>query len=106
MSDVPLTPEQVQEAEQRAAKEGYIHKVLVGFDDFWNVATGGQVDETISARVGRVSKDPQAKHALLAKVLNHVLDWIQPSHGSLAAAGDLERAKAVEQTEDKTLGTH
>lgn len=105
MSDTPLTPAEVQAAEERASKEGYIHHVLVSFDDFWNVVTGGQIDETISARVGRVAKDPVRKHKLLAVVLNHALDWIQPNHGEKAAAGDMERAEAVEKTEGETLGS-
>jgi len=103
MSDVPLTPEQIAEAEARASREGYIHRVLVGFDQFWNVVAGGHPDETISARTRRTVDDPNAKHKLLAKVLNHVLDTIQPNHGAKAEAGDAVRAETVETIEQNAL---
>jgi hypothetical protein len=109
--DTPLTAAQVATAEQRASKEGYIHSVLVAFDDFWNVAGSpvfyqqkGLVDETISAHTRRIVDDPTAKHKLLAKVLNHLLDVIQPDHGAKAEAGDAERAQAVAAVENKQLG--
>jgi len=104
MADAALTPEQIALQEARAGREGYIHRVLVAFDQFWNVAgTGGLPDETISAHTRRVVDDPNAKHKLLAKVLNHLLDDIQPNHGAKAEAGDLERAQTVEATETKAL---
>lgn len=101
--DTPLTPQQVATQEAQAAREGYIHRVLVGFDQFWNVVAGGKPDETISSRTRRVVDDPTAKHKLLAKVLNHVLDDIQPDHGAKAEAGDLERADSVAATETAAL---
>jgi len=104
-ADTPLTPEQVAAAQARAAREGYLHRVLVAFDQFWNVAgTGGLPDETISAHTRRVVDDPNAKHKLLAKVLNHCLDLIQPDHGAKAEAGDLQRAETVTKVEGKALG--
>jgi hypothetical protein len=54
MSDTPLTPQQAQTAEQRAAGESYPHKVLVALDQDVNVDTGGLPDETISSRVRRI----------------------------------------------------
>lgn len=103
MTDAILTPAQITTQEAQASREGYIHRVLVGFDQFWNVVAGGKPDETISARTRRVVDDPTAKHKLLAKVLNHLLDDIQPNHGAKAEAGDLERAQAVVATEEKGL---
>ena len=111
MSDTPLTPEQVAAAEQRASHESYPHEVLVAFDQLVNVASWkllgskGLPDETISAHVRRLSDDPQYKHAFIAHLLNHALNFIQGNHGALAEAGDLQRAEAVEKTEDKELGT-
>ena len=103
MADAQLTPAQLQDAETRAAHEGYIHRVLVGFDQFWNVVFGGQPDETISSRVRRISDDSESKHKLLAVVLNHALNLFQANHGALAEAGDLERAQTVEATEKQAL---
>ena len=105
MSETPLTPEQIQQAEARAAREGWLHRTLVAFDQFWNVAAcAGLPDETISAHTRRVVDDPEAKHKLLAKVLNHMLDVVQPDHGALAEAGDEQRAETVEKTEEGALG--
>jgi len=102
-SDQSLTPEQIAYYEARAAKEGYLHRVLVGFDQFWNVVAGGNPDETISARTRRAVDNPEVKHKLLAKVLNHILDDVQPNHGARAEAGDAERASKVLGIEEKAL---
>ena len=40
----------VQQQEAQAAREGYVHRVLVAFDQFVNVIFRGRPDETISAR--------------------------------------------------------
>lgn len=102
--DAVLTPDQIAKQQAQAAREGYIHRVLVAFDQFWNVAgTDGLPDETISAHTRRVVDDPTAKHKLLAKVLNHLLDDIQPNHGAKAEAGDLERAQTVTKVEQQAL---
>ena len=102
--DAPLTPSQVATAEARAAREGWLHRTLVAFDQFWNVAAcRGLPDETISAHTRRVVDNPEAKHKLLAKVLNHMLDVVQPNHGALAEAGDLQRAETVETVENTSL---
>ena len=103
MSDISLTPQQIAFQEGRASREGYIHRVLVGFDQFWNVVLDGKPDETISSRTRREVDDPTAKHKLLAKVLNHLLDDIQANHGAKAEAGDLERATVVESVEKESL---
>ena len=90
----------VAKQETEAAREGYVHRVLVAFDQFVNAIFGGRPDETISARAYRAS--------LLGHkwgiALNWCLNLIQKDHGAKAAAGDLYRADSIEQTEDKTLG--
>ena len=43
------------------------------------------------------------KGHVLAKILVHVLDAIQPDHGQKAEAGDAERAIVVEAVETKAL---
>lgn len=95
-----LTPLQVSQQESSTLREGYVHRVLVAFDDFWNVVGDGLPDQTISSRA---QIDATTKHALAAKVLVWALDKLQPQHGEKAEAGDLERAKVVEQVEQATL---
>lgn len=110
MSDVPLTQDQIAKAEANIPKESYPHEVLVAFDQLVNVASWkllgskGLPDETISAHVRRLSDDPQYKHAFIAHLLNHALNFIQANHGAKAEAGDDARAKIVKQTEEKALG--
>jgi len=103
-----LTPAQIEQAERNAARESYPHRVLVALDQDVNVDTGGLPDETISARVRRISDAHPGwswnPGVWLAKALNAGLNMIQKNHGQRAQAGDLERAEAVERTEEKALG--
>lgn len=92
---VPLTSEQQAKEEQQASKEGYLHRDLVALDQAANVITGGQPDETISTRAAIAD----TKGKLWGKVVSKVLDVFQKDHGADAAAGDLERAEALENTE-------
>jgi len=85
--------------EAKTAKEGYLHRLLVALDQFINVALGGDPDETMSARSQRAA----AKGNWLGKFMVWWLDKLNSQHGLKAEAGDLERAEAVEQLEDKSL---
>jgi hypothetical protein len=96
----PLTPEQVAHQEAQASKEGYLHKDLVGLDQFANVVTGGNPDETISSRAARADEAGKT----WGKALSRFLDFFQPDHGPKAQAGDVERAEAVEKLEEKSGG--
>lgn len=89
----------VPQQEQQAAKEGYIHRVLVASDQFANVVLRGRPDETISARSYRAAL--QGK--FWGKVLSKGLNLIQKNHGADAAAGDLERSESIAATEKKVL---
>src|SRR5260370_28578655 len=97
MSETPLTPEQIVENEARAAKEGYVKRVLISLDQFANVITGGKPGETVSARSGRAA----ARGAKFGKFMVWWLDKFQKNHGEKAEAGDLARAKSVEDAETK-----
>ena len=101
-----LTDSQIVAAEAKIPQEGYFHRVLVAFDQFVNVLTGGRPDETISARSYRWSQMTTgfALWRWLGKFMNTWLGWLQSNHGEKAAAGDLERSEIVEQVEDKELG--
>ena len=94
-----LTPEQVTQAEARAGKEGYVHRVLVGVDQAANVLFGGDPDETISARSARAA----ARNDWLGKFMCWWLGKLQANHGMKAEAGDFERAATVAQTESQAL---
>ena len=96
-----LTPGQIAFNEQQAAHEDYLRRVLVAFDQFTNVATGGLPDETISSRAQRLS----AQGNEFAMLLTRALDELQPSHGRTAEAGDLQRSEAVVAVEKAALGT-
>ncbi len=99
MSETPLTPEQVHAAEVNALHHNYLQRILTGVDDLDNVLADGNLDETISARVGRLA----AQGNELARFVRFGLDLIQRNHCELAQAGDEARAKAVEQTEEPYL---
>lgn len=89
----------VEDQEAKTAKEGYVHRVLVAEDQLDNVILDGAPDETMSAR----SQREAAKGNWLGKFMVWWLDKLQSQHGLKAEAGDLERAEAVEQLEDKSL---
>jgi len=99
-SNAPLTSEQIKQAELNATHHSYLARVLVGFDEWINVDTGGTLDETISARAQRLSDAGNE----FAKLLTHGLDLLQKQHGRKAEAGQLAQAEAVEQVEKKALG--
>ena len=100
MSDpiTPLTPQQTEQAEARAAKEGYLHRALVGLDQFANVLTGGKPDETISSRSARAAEQGKT----WGKAVSRFLNFFQSDHGPKAQAGDAERAETVENLEDES----
>jgi hypothetical protein len=95
----PLTQEQIAHAELQATHHRYFARVLVGLDEFMNVAADGNLDETISARSQRLADSGNE----FAKLLTHGLDLIQPQHGRKAEAGQLAQAEVVEKIEEKAL---
>ena len=99
---VPLTPTQTLTAEEQASQEEYVHRVLVGVDQFFNVLTDGDPDETISARSARASE----KGKKWGIVMSKFLDVFQKNHGVKAQAGDLERAQAVVVAENLSGGVN
>lgn len=94
-----LSPRQIERQEQETAREGYVHRVLVALDQFANVISGGDPDETISSRSARAAE----RGDWLGKFLCWWLDKLQSNHGEKAECGDLERAKIVEQIESREL---
>jgi hypothetical protein len=98
MADNPITPltsDQVAQQEAQAAHEAYIRRLLVGFDQFMNVVTDGDPDETISSRAARAAEKGKPWGVAMSKFL----DVFQKDHGAKAQAGDLERAQAVVELE-------
>lgn len=93
-----LTPEQAARLEARAGNEGYVHRCLVGLDQFANVLIGGKADETISSRCARASVQGKWWGMGMSSFLN----LFQANHGAKAVAGDMERAKNIESTEQSS----
>jgi hypothetical protein len=98
-SSMQLSPRQIEQQEQETAREGYLHRVLVALDQFANVISGGDPDETISSRSARAAQ----RGDWLGKFMCWWLDKLQSHHGEKAECGDLERAKIVEQIESRAL---
>ena len=96
---VLLTPAQIAAAEEQAGHEAYLHRLLVGLDQFMNVAADGDPDETISARSQRLA----SKGNRFGTFMIWWLDKIQKNHGQQAEAGDLERATAITELEQEAL---
>ena len=96
-----MQPEQINVPlqEDQAASDGYLHRVLVAFDIFINVIFRGRMDETISAHAYRAA----LQNKLWGRILNGALNLIQSNHGAKAAAGHLERATSIADTEEKIL---
>lgn len=97
MSDpiTPLSPSETATQESQAAHEAYLHRVLVGFDQFMNVIADGDPDETISSRAARAAEKGKKWGIELSRFLN----LFQKDHGAKAQAGDTERAENVENLE-------
>jgi hypothetical protein len=91
----PLTPEQVKSQEAKAAAESYLHREAVAVDIFANETMGGKMDMTISTRAAIA--DTQGKW--WGRTMSRFLNLFQSDHGAKAAAGDAERAQALEQAE-------
>ena len=72
----------------------WLVNVLIAFDQLGNAVTGGQPDETISSRLGKLKRAnggtvPKAAWLYLARPLDAILDWLDPNH-SLDAIEDDE----------------
>ena len=95
----PLDPAQTEAQEQETDGEHYVRRVLVAFDIFCNVTFFyGFEDETISTHSARAALDGK----LWGIILSRFLCFFQGDHGACAMAGDLERARRIIATEDKT----
>lgn len=101
-ADAPLTAQQIAAAELRAAKEGYIHRLLVGIDQLAAAALGIPNDQTISSET-EIAAHKRAWYAGIARLLNDGLDALQKSHGQKAQVGDIVRAERVISTDESAL---
>jgi streptomycin 6-kinase len=86
----------------RAGK--YLLNNFIAWDQKWNVRFGGDPDETISSRLGKIKvknggKIP--KHRVFSRILDHFLDTIDSGHSINAIEHDegkdaiLDRSGAV-----------
>lgn len=99
---VPLTPAQTAHAEEQTAKEGYVHRALVGFDEFVNVLLDGAPDETISSRMARWATEDNGLKRDIGTAVSRGLELFQRDHGAEAEAGDAERGQAVVKLEKES----
>lgn len=63
----------------------WAYNVLIAFDQLGNALSGGNPDETISSRLGRLKLAnggtvPKRAWFYLARPLDAVLEWIDPNH--------------------------
>lgn len=63
----------------------WAYNVLIALDQLGNAISGGDPDETISSRLGRLKLHhngtvPRRAWFYLARPLDVVLEWIDPSH--------------------------
>lgn len=100
--DAPLTPAQIATAEAQAAREGYIHRALVAFDQFIGATIDIQNDQTISSAT-EIAAHKKVWYHGFAVALNAGLDLLQGSHGEKAQSGDIERAEEVIATDTAAL---
>lgn len=75
-----------------------MHRFLVGLDQFVNVITFGEPDETISSRSARAALQGKKWGIVMSKFLN----LFQKDHGAKAQAGDVERAEHVRDLEEES----
>ncbi len=108
-----LTPLSNPDAQQvatwgvTAMQHGYFQRVLCAVDQFLNVLTGGNLDETMSARSARYWRTQQGAWVVWRKFGEFMcwwLDIIQSLHDIKAEAGDLARAEAIVNLERSALG--
>lgn len=98
----PIDPAKEARSEEEATHHGFVMRNLVELDTAVNVLTGGLPDETISSRMARWdTEDKGIKHEV-GKVVSAGLDLFDKDHGAAAEAGDLGRAKEIEQVEEST----
>lgn len=62
----------------------YLKSILLALDQFANALAGGDRDETISSRLGKIKqahggKIPWKKHPL-AKFIDKGFEWVDPGH--------------------------
>lgn len=93
-----LTPVETAQQETQTEREAYAHRVLVALDQFMNVISDGDPDETISSRAARAAEKGKPWGLRLSALLN----LFQKDHGAKAVAGDVERAEIVEKLEEQS----
>jgi len=77
---------------QKAALR-YLRRVLTSFDQFGNVLTGGELNETISARAARLRN----KGAFYGCVMCKFLDVFQARHCDIVLEDHLTQARVTVQ---------
>jgi hypothetical protein len=85
----------------RAGVKRWAWSVLIALDQLGNALAGGNPDETISSRLGKLQLRhydgtiPRSAWLGLARPLNAVLDWLDPGHSIGAIEWDEARIRAA-----------
>ena len=98
----PLPANEVSTVEEHAAHESLIHHDGVAIDDLINALSGGNLDETISARMARWATEDTGWKQHVGSEVCKGLNLIQKDHGAKAELGDLTRAEEEVKTEEDT----
>ena len=98
-----------QVGERRGVKR-WCWSVLISLDQLGNALAGGNPDETISSRLGKLQLRhggvvPRTAWLGLARPLNAVLDWIDPGHSIGAIEYDEAKIRAAGEATLLAQGT-
>ena len=91
----PLNPEQTAAAEKNSSRHNYIQRVLQAVDMLGDALADQPNDMTISTSEGIAALKDKGFTGFQARVVCHVLGWIQHNHDARAAAGDYWRAESA-----------
>ena len=91
----PLTPAQEAQQHASALKESYLYRLIKGLDEFGNVATGGNLGQSLSSRIGLDAEKGDPGAVLLAKAL----DLFEANHCVKAEVADEAQAELVAAAE-------
>ena len=86
----------------------YLVNILISLDQFGNSLTGGDPDETISSRVGRIKVKWGGKIPLfrpITRITDKILDKIDPNHSIDAIEHDEGSDGLVDLPEDNSRGS-
>ena len=58
----------------------YLLNLFIAKDQLWNARLGGDPDETVSSRIGKLEKKGIPKHRIFTRVLARMLNKVDDNH--------------------------